>query len=74
MVSFLSGTPKMSSGTIKRLSGHKPMIDVDLLDEPGDRYWINWIYRIPTVVGFYGAESTECRFFWSQKKPGKILL
>ena len=49
MVSFLSGTPKMSSGTIKRLSGHKPMIDVDLLDEPGDRYWINWIYRIPTV-------------------------
>ena len=39
----------MSSGTIKRLSGHKPIIDVDLLDEPGDRYWINWIYRIPTV-------------------------
>ena len=47
MVSFLefpqpfSGI--MSSGTMKRLSGHKPMIDVDLLDEPGDRYQINEI-------------------------------
>ena len=41
----------MSSDTMKRLSGHKPMIDVDLLDEPGDRYWINLIYSMPTDVG-----------------------
>ena len=28
----------MSVGTVRRLTGHKPMIDVDLLDEPGERY------------------------------------
>ena len=48
----------MSSDTMKRLSGHKPMIDVDLLDEPGDRYWIDLVYRMPTVVGLHGADST----------------
>ena len=49
----------MSSDTMKRLSGHKPMIDVDLLDEPGDRYWINLVYRMPTVVGLHGVDSTD---------------
>ena len=41
---WISGIPKMSSSdTMKRLSGHKPLIDVDLLDEPGDRYQFNEI-------------------------------